>query len=116
MDVNIAFLNTLIEEEFFINQPRGFEMKGNETHVCKLNKALYELKHEPCAWYSRIDVYLLNLGFNMESLLHPHLYLFSLWLVMIGLVQIIYATPTSLGQQNRKRRIVSIISYGFCNY
>jgi NAD(P)H-quinone oxidoreductase subunit 4 len=43
------------------------------------------------------------------------LYLFSLWLVMIGAVQITYAAPTSTGQQNRKRRIVLIISYGFCN-
>lgn len=41
---------------------------------------------------------------------------FLLWLVMIGAVQIVYAAPTSLGQQNRKRRIVFTISYGIFNY
>ncbi|XBJ24854.1 hypothetical protein VPH35_002638 [Triticum aestivum] len=53
---------------------------------------------------------LLNMGayglirINMELLPHAH-YLFSPWLVIIGAVQIIYATSTSLGQQNFKKRI-----------
>ena len=44
MDVKTSFLNGLIEEEVYIEQPQGFETNDNETHVCKLKKALYGLK------------------------------------------------------------------------
>jgi hypothetical protein len=64
MDVKTTFLNGLIEEEVYINQPRGFEVHGHETHVCRLKKALYGLKQAPHAWYSRINEYLSGLGFT----------------------------------------------------
>jgi hypothetical protein len=43
MDVKTTFLNVLIEEEVYINQPRGVEVHGRETHACRLKKALYGL-------------------------------------------------------------------------
>ena len=58
MDVKTAFLNGIIQEEVYIEQPQGFEMHGRESHVCKLKKALYGLKQAPRPWYSRIDTYL----------------------------------------------------------
>jgi hypothetical protein len=58
MDVKTAFLNGLIEEKVYIEQPLGFEVHGRESHVCRLKKALYRLKQAPRAWYSRIDFYL----------------------------------------------------------
>jgi hypothetical protein len=58
MDVKTTFLNGLIEEEVYIEQPLGFEVHGRESHVCRLKKALYGLKQAPRAWYSRIDAYL----------------------------------------------------------
>ena len=57
-DVKMAFLNSLIEEEVYIEQPEGFEVHGRESHVCRLKRALYELKQVPKAWYERIDSYL----------------------------------------------------------
>ena len=47
MDVNTTFLNGLIEEEVYIEQPQGFETDDQGTHVCKLKKALYGLKKAP---------------------------------------------------------------------
>ena len=58
MDVKIAFLNGLIQEEVYIEQSQGFEVHGKESHVGRLKKALYGLKQAPRAWYSRIDTYL----------------------------------------------------------
>ena len=44
MDVKIAFLNGVIEEEVYIEQPEGFETHEKKFHVCKLKKSLYGLK------------------------------------------------------------------------
>jgi hypothetical protein len=40
MDVKITFLNGVIEEEVYIEQPQGFEVEYRKSHVCKLKKAL----------------------------------------------------------------------------
>ena len=63
MDVKTTFLNGVIEEEVYIEQPEGFETREKKYHVCKLNKALYGLKWAPRAWYGQIDGYLQQLGF-----------------------------------------------------
>jgi hypothetical protein len=55
--VKSSFLNGLLEEEVYIEQPLGYKVKGQEDKVLKLNKALYGLKQAPRAWYSRIDNY-----------------------------------------------------------
>jgi hypothetical protein len=73
MDVKTAFLNGILEEEVYIEQPQGFELYGRESHVCRLWKALYGLKQAPQAWYSRIDSYLQQLGFE-KSEADPNLY------------------------------------------
>ena len=41
MDVKTTFLNGVIEEEVYMEQPKGFEVKEKVTKVCKLKKALY---------------------------------------------------------------------------
>eukprot|EP00253_Pinus_taeda_P027469 PITA_27469 len=64
MDVKSAFLNGVLEEEVYVEQPLGYEKKGEEHKVCKLKKALYGLKQAPRAWYSRIDSYLLDNEFD----------------------------------------------------
>jgi hypothetical protein len=73
MDVKTAFLNGVIEEEVYIEQPQGFVIHGKESHVCRLKKALYGLKQAPRAWYARIDGYLMSLGFT-KSDADPNLY------------------------------------------
>ena len=73
MDVKISFLNGLIEEEVYIEQPQGFEVLGRESHVCLLRKELYGLKQAPQACYSHIDTYLLQMSFD-KSDVYPNLY------------------------------------------
>jgi hypothetical protein len=74
MDVKTTFLDGVIEEEVYIEQPQGFEVHGRESHVCRLKKALYGLKQTIRAWYMRIDMYLQGMGFT-KSEADPNQYL-----------------------------------------
>ena len=74
MDVETTFLNGVIEEEVYIEQPQGFEVEDRATHVCKLKKAVYGLKQAPRAWYGRIYSFLTSLGFT-KSKVDPNLYM-----------------------------------------
>ena len=57
----------------YIEQPQGFEVHGKESHVCRLNETLYDLKQAPRGWHSRIDTYLQEMGFT-KSDADPNLY------------------------------------------
>eukprot|EP00253_Pinus_taeda_P020476 PITA_20476 len=46
MDVKTSFLSGVIEEEVYIEQPKGFETFDRESHVCKLKGAVYGLNDE----------------------------------------------------------------------
>ena len=67
MDGKTTFLNGVVEEEVYVEQPLGFETHDRETHVCKLKKALYGLKQAPRRWYDRIDSFLTGLGFTKSK-------------------------------------------------
>lgn len=54
----------------FIAQPPGYEQKGQEHKVYKLEKALYGLTQAPRAWYSCIESYFMKEGF--EKCPHEH--------------------------------------------
>jgi hypothetical protein len=62
MDVKTVFLNGIIEEEVYIENPEGFEIFSSKSHVFRLKRELYGLKQAPRAWYSWIDNYFTGLG------------------------------------------------------
>ncbi|CAL8993586.1 unnamed protein product [Prunus brigantina] len=64
LDVKSAFLNGVLKEEVYVEQPQGFVRKNEEIKVYKLNKALYGLKQAPRAWYDEIDSYFNKAGFK----------------------------------------------------
>ena len=41
LNVKTSFLHGDLEEEIYMQQPEGFEVKGKENLVCKLKKSLY---------------------------------------------------------------------------
>jgi hypothetical protein len=67
MDVKTTFLNGVIKEEVYIEQPQGFEVEDRKSHVYRLKKALYRLKQAPRVWYGRIDSFLTSLGFTKSK-------------------------------------------------
>lgn len=64
LDVKTAFLHGELKETVYVTQPEGFEVKGSEGKVYKLNKALYGLRQAPRAWNHKLNAILLELGFR----------------------------------------------------
>nr|GEU97809.1 retrovirus-related Pol polyprotein from transposon TNT 1-94 [Tanacetum cinerariifolium] len=67
MDVKSAFLNRLLEEEVYVEQPEGYVAKGQKGKVLRLKKALYGLKQAPRAWNTRIDKFSKNMVLERNS-------------------------------------------------
>jgi Reverse transcriptase (RNA-dependent DNA polymerase) len=57
MNVKSAFLNGVLEEEVYVEQPLEYMKPGKEHEVLRLKKALYGLKQAPRAWNTRIYNY-----------------------------------------------------------
>ena len=55
LDVKTTFLHGDLEEEIYMQQPQGYEVKGKEKLVCRLKKSLYGLKQAPRWWYLKFD-------------------------------------------------------------
>jgi hypothetical protein len=62
MDVKSAFLNGMLDEEIFMEQPQGFITTGSETQVCRLCKAIYGLKQASRQWNLQFHGVLTGLG------------------------------------------------------
>ena len=64
MDVKSTFLNNELAETFFVGQPLGFTVKGEEHRMLRLRKVLYGLRQAPRAWNAKLDVTLGELRFQ----------------------------------------------------
>ena len=65
MDVKNAFLNGELDEEIYMNQPLGFELKGQKCKVCKLKRSIYGLKRASRQWNLKFHQAMLKEGFTM---------------------------------------------------
>ncbi|KAJ9556411.1 hypothetical protein OSB04_011025 [Centaurea solstitialis] len=74
MDVKCAFLNGVLQEEVYVEQPEGFVDPRYPDHVYVLDKALYGLKQAPRAWYETLTDYLLGVGYK-KGTIDPTLFL-----------------------------------------
>jgi len=76
LDIHNAFLNGVLDEEVYMKQPPGFVDSALPGHVCRLHKSLYGLKQAPRAWYTRLNDFLLSIGFH-ASKVDTSLFIFS---------------------------------------
>ena len=65
MDVKTAFLNGVLDEEIYMEQPDAFVQKGNEQKVCKLLKSIYGLKQSSRQWYLKFHKAVTSFDFEM---------------------------------------------------
>jgi len=61
LDVETAFLNGTVDEELYLQQPRGCE-RGEPGKVCRLVKAIYGLKQAVRAWYLKLVDLMTQMG------------------------------------------------------
>ncbi|KAJ4718977.1 Retrovirus-related Pol polyprotein from transposon TNT 1-94 [Melia azedarach] len=67
MDVKTAFLHGDLNKEIYMEQPKGFKIKGKEDYVCKLKKSLYGLKQAPRQWYKKFETVMGEQGYPKTS-------------------------------------------------
>jgi hypothetical protein len=97
LDVSNALLHRTLEEDVFMEQPQGFVDPQFPTFVCKLHKALYDLKQAPRAWFNRLSLSLQALGFS-GSLVDSSLFVFHSHSILIFLL--VYVDDILLTRNN----------------
>jgi hypothetical protein len=76
MDVHNAFLHGDLSETVFMFQPPGFKDSSKPHHVCRLKKAIYDLKQAPIAWFTAFTAAITQLNF-LQSKADPSLFIYS---------------------------------------
>lgn len=77
IDVKSAYLHGRLQEDIYMQQPKGFVLPGKEKLVCKLERSLYGLKQAAKVWNETINAILNELGFK-QSQADPCLYVKTL--------------------------------------
>jgi hypothetical protein len=67
MDVKNVFLHGDLQEEVYMEQPPGYVDETHPNLVCRLKKALYDLKQTPRASSDKIGQYLVTSGFQTSN-------------------------------------------------
>ncbi|CAL8119010.1 unnamed protein product [Prunus armeniaca] len=68
MDVKSAFLNGVLQEEVYVEQPTRFQDPIHHNHVYCLKKALYGPNQAPRAWYDRLSTIFFKNGTLLVAL------------------------------------------------
>jgi hypothetical protein len=67
MDVKNVFLHGDLHEEMYMEQPPGYVDQTHPILVCRLKKALYNLKQALRAWSDKIGQYFVTSGFQTSN-------------------------------------------------
>lgn len=59
IDIDNTFLHGTLTEDVYMTQPAGYVDSNRPTAVCKLHKAIYDLRQAPRAWFDTLRTALL---------------------------------------------------------
>ena len=65
LDVNNAFLNKELDEEVYMQMPKG--IPNPEKKVCRLKNSLYGLKQASRQWFNKVKYTLISLGYAQSK-------------------------------------------------
>ncbi|GBO38410.1 Retrovirus-related Pol polyprotein from transposon TNT 1-94 [Araneus ventricosus] len=63
-DIKGAYLYASLDKEVYMSQPPGFVKKGEESKVCKLDRAIYGLHQSGREWFFEMHRVLTGIGFT----------------------------------------------------
>ena len=109
MDVKTAFLNGELNEEVYMQQPQGFEIKGKEHMVCKLKRSIYGLKQASRQWYFKFNEVIMKYGFK-ENIVDQCIYLKkggSAWILLVLYVDDLLLASTNLSLLTETKNLLS---------
>jgi len=66
-DVTGAYLKGDLEEEIYMEVPKGVDLRGKKGVVWKLEKLIYGLKQAGCQWKKKLDSMMVDLGFKKSA-------------------------------------------------
>jgi hypothetical protein len=72
-DVNASFLHGGLEEEMYMERPKGFIQKDREKSIYRLKKGLCGTKQAPRQWYKKFDSFMHGRGsksLNVDRCIH----------------------------------------------
>ena len=58
----------ILEEDVYMDQPKGFSIKGKEHLACKLKKSIYRLKQASWQWYLKFNDIITSFGFKENTI------------------------------------------------
>jgi hypothetical protein len=59
-DVKSAYLHSVMDEEVWVQQPKGFEVPGKEHMALRLQKALYRMKQGGHQWHLTLAKFMIQ--------------------------------------------------------
>ncbi|KAJ9557240.1 LOW QUALITY PROTEIN: hypothetical protein OSB04_011854 [Centaurea solstitialis] len=63
-NIKCTFLNGVLQEQVYVEEPKGFVDLRFPEHVYVLDKAIYGLKQASRAWYETLTIHLLESGYK----------------------------------------------------
>jgi hypothetical protein len=70
LDVKIAFLLGYLDEDIYMEQPKGFIHNCNKKFVYRLKKSLYGLRQSPRQWYKKFDSFMMSGNYTRSEYDH----------------------------------------------